>query len=121
MLALILSLLLAAQGATRLPAETGTITGVIKSSSGSPAPGVRVTAQTRPDSPGDALSSASFASLAETDQNGRYRLENIPPGNYFIGAGRMGSQTFYPGTEEMLKGTAITVKASAVISNIDFT
>jgi len=120
MFALILSLLLVAQDATRLPADAGTITGVIKTASGTPAAGVRVTAQARPESPGDVLSSASFASLAETDQSGRYRLENIPPGDYFVGAGRMGSQTFYPGTEEMLKGKAITVKASTLISNIDF-
>src|SRR4029079_19432793 len=94
MFALILSLLLAAQGATRLPADTGTITGVIKTASGTPASGVRVTAQARPEGPADVLSSASFASLAETDQNGRYRLDNVPPGNYYIAAGRMGSQTF---------------------------
>jgi hypothetical protein len=120
MMAWILSLLLAAQGATRLPTDAGTITGVIKTAAGAPATGVRVTAVARPEIPADAIASVSFASLAETDENGRYRLENVPPGNYYVSAGRMDAPTFYPGTQEMSRGTAVSVKTSALISNIDF-
>jgi hypothetical protein len=34
----------------------------------------------RPGQPLDALMMSSMASIAETDSNGAYKLENIPPG-----------------------------------------
>jgi hypothetical protein len=118
MIALILSLLLTAQAQST---QTGVITGVIRTASGQPAAGVRVSAMARPESPADAISSASFATLAQTDENGRYRLEDVPTGNYYISAGRVDLPTFYPGTLELVKGSAVSVKSSGlVISNIDF-
>src|SRR6185436_1279393 len=66
--------------------QTGTITGVIRTPAGTPAPGIRVTAM-RTDMVEDSV--RGMASLAQTDSEGRYRLENVPPGRYYIAAGRV--------------------------------
>ncbi len=75
----------------------------------------------RPSNPVDAASEVSTSSLAQTDEQGRYRLENIPPGIYFITAGRVTLPTYYPGTLDMLKGTTVSIAASAVVTNINIT
>jgi hypothetical protein len=61
----------------------------------------------------------SMASLAETDSTGRYRLENIPPGSYYIAAGRVNLPTYYPGTLELSKGTHVSITSPVTISGID--
>jgi hypothetical protein len=66
MIALFFALTPFAQG-TALQNDNGTIAGVLKTSTGQPAVGVRV---------------AAMASLVTTEEAGRYRLENIPPGRY---------------------------------------
>jgi hypothetical protein len=61
-----------------------------------------------------------MVSLSETDNEGRFVLENVPPGRYYIMAGRIDQPTFFPGTLEGAKGSALTVKAGDRLSNIDF-
>jgi hypothetical protein len=75
----------------------------------------------RPEAVQDLTSLSSFAGLAETDSAGRYRLENIPPGRYYIVAGRVDTPTYFPGAVQVIDGTLITVAASLTISGIDFT
>jgi len=113
-------ILLLGQGIPPLVTDTGTITGVLKTPSGEPAAGIRVSAMTMPENPIDAASASSYAGLTETDDAGRYRLENVAPGLYYIAAGRVSLPTYYPGTIEILKGTAVSVAAKAVVPNIDF-
>src|SRR6185295_5665361 len=120
MISFLLGIILFAQGLPALSTTKGTVTGVLRTAAGEPAAGVRVTALAQPDSVADVALSASFASLAETDENGRYRLEEIPPGRYYIAAGRVDLPTYYPGTLEMSKGTPVSIASSAVVSNIDF-
>ena len=118
---LLLALVLAWQGISGLPSQTGTVTGTVRNPDGKPGSGIRIGAVTRPDSAEDALTSAAIVSLAETDESGRFRLENIPPGRYYISAGRVDLPTYYPGTLYMTDGVAITVAAGAALSGIDFT
>lgn len=82
-----LILLLLMQQAPNGPSEDGVVEGVLKTSAGRPAAGVRVTAVVPPTSD-DTASGAAMASIAQTDAEGRYRLERIPPGQYYIAAGR---------------------------------
>lgn len=117
----LLGFILFIQGIAQAPANTGAITGTVKTASGAPASGVRVSAVARPSNPADAATEASSSSLAQTDEQGRYRLENIPPGSYVIAAGRVNLPTYYPATLDMSKGTAVSVAASAVVSNINIT
>src|SRR5215471_19690446 len=93
--------LLVMQGMPVLAGQSGSISGTLKNAAGMPAAHVRVAAMVRPDSAQDSNSVSSFASLTETDDLGRYRLENVPPGHYYIVAGRVDLPTFFPGKVEM--------------------
>jgi hypothetical protein len=99
------------------PLQTGSVTGVVRTATGAPAAGIRVTAM-RTDAMDDAL--RAMVSLSQTDSTGRYRLENVPAGRYYIAAGRVDLPTFYPGTLDMTQGTAVSISSSAPLSDIDF-
>jgi hypothetical protein len=124
MKAVLLGFILFAQGIAQAPANSGTITGTVRTSAGTPAAGVRVSAIARQSSATlnpDAAAEVSSSSLAQTDDQGRYRLENIPPGSYVIAAGRVTRPTYYPATMDLSKGTVVSVAASAVVGNINIT
>src|SRR6185295_3473657 len=109
--------LLMAQIVPPLASQTGSVTGVVRTAGGAPAAGIRVTAM-RVEAVDDAL--RAMASLAQTDSMGRYRLENVPPGRYYITAGRVDLPTYYPGTLDMTKGSVISISSVALVSDIDF-
>ena len=114
----LLALLYFAQGIP--PQQGGTVTGVLRDAEGKPVPGVRMAAVARPDSIEDAAGGAAMAGLAQTDEQGRYTLENVPPGRYYIAAGRLDLQTYFPGTQTMAEATAVTIPPGATLSGIDF-
>jgi hypothetical protein len=120
MSALLLSLILLTQGIPVAPQQTGTVTGVLKDSDGKPLPGIRMAAVAKPESLAEALASAAMSSIAETDPEGRYKLENVPPGRYFIAAGRLDLQTYFPGTPDIAAAKEVSVTAGATTSGIDF-
>ena len=116
---LLLSILLWLQGIPLQPSQTGTITGVLRTEDGKPAAGVRVAAMPQLDSlQGDA--GPTLSSLAETNAEGRFTLENVPPGRYYIAAGRLDLPTFYPGTQSMALGKSVQVTPGAMVRNIEF-
>jgi FecR protein/Carboxypeptidase regulatory-like domain len=96
--------------------KAGSVTGVVLTSSGQPASGFRVAAM-RADS---VDSFRAMVSLAETDSTGRYQLENVPPGRYYITAGRLDVLTYYPGTLEVNQGLAVLIASATTVSGIDF-
>src|SRR6186713_2710577 len=95
-----------------IQSASGTVTGRIMSAPGVPAVGVRVTAKAVTDAAAPA-SADVFVSIVQTDAAGRYRLENIPAGKYFITAGLVTSPTYYPGTTVLSDGTAIDITAGS--------
>jgi len=121
MIPILFAFALLAQGAPALQSDNGKIAGTLKTSTGVPAIGVRVAAMAVPASLLDAISSGALVSLAETDINGHYRLENIPPGRYYITAGRVDVPTYFPGTPDMSGGAIISITSKAAITGIDFT
>jgi len=112
--------LLMAQGIPTLQGESGTVSGVVRTSAGTPAAGVRVSAMVPPDAGVDAAFAASFSALAQTDDEGRYRLEGIPVGRYYIVAGRVDLPTFYPGTGDMMQARIFSIAPGGALSGIDF-
>jgi hypothetical protein len=104
-------------GQSRVPPQPGTIAGQVVSSNGTPSAGVRVVAIAARKDP----SGAEFvAGLAQTDSAGRYLLEEIPPGRYWIGAGTLQSPVFHPGVPTSSKATVVTVNAGSRITGMDF-
>jgi len=122
---MILAILLAAgsllaQDAPILINQNGSVAGVLRDSSGAPAVGIRVSAMARPDEIKDLAAASSFGSLAETDSAGRFRLENVPPGRYYIVAGRVDAPTYYPGTVQVNEGKVVQVTPGLAVTGIDF-
>jgi hypothetical protein len=99
----------------------------VKLADGSPVAAVRVAAvpapppNIRPTDGQNYYATQNPARIALTDNDGRYRLANVPPGRYFIVAGMVGQATFYPATTDIDAATVVTVTAGATIDAIDMT
>jgi len=120
MIALLLILTWVSQGIPAPPSQTGTVSGTLKTELGAPAVGVRVGAMVRPESATEVSSASALSTIAETDVAGRFRLENVPQGRYYITAGRVDYPTYYPGTQDITAGRVVLVKPGDVITGIDF-
>jgi hypothetical protein len=108
-----MSLLILLQTAA-LPQVMGAIAGRVSSRDGKPASHARVMAI-------DASTAEStLVRITQTDESGRFRMENIPPGRYFIGSGRVDHPSYYPGVSELSAATPVTVTGGASIEGIDF-
>src|SRR5436309_13805621 len=62
----------------------------------------------------------ALVSLAQTDSAGHYRLENVPPGRYYIAAGFIAFPTYYPGVTAQSSAVALQVTAGATLTGKDF-
>ncbi|HET9943064.1 MAG TPA: carboxypeptidase-like regulatory domain-containing protein [Terriglobia bacterium] len=121
MIALLLSIaVMVVQGVPLAPNQGGTVTGLLRTTTGTPAAGVRVSALAKPDEIKDLSQASSLAGIAETDAAGRFRLENIPPGRYYIVAGRIDLPTYYPGVVDANEGVVILVTPGITVPGIDF-
>jgi len=128
-LALNLAFSLLLQGAPtgRGGAAQGAVTGQIQTREGAPAAAVRVAAIPAPPSqsgirPDDGIQyyvPPPPVRVTQTDEQGRYRLANLPPGRYLISAGLVGLATYYPGQIDALRANIVTVTADAP-STVDF-
>src|SRR5215831_8338125 len=98
MVGILLHVLLWIQGIPTLPNQGGTITGTLLTEESRPAANVRIAAMAQPENFTDVSSAASLVSIAETDNLGRFRLENVPAGRYYVVAGRVENPTYFPGT-----------------------
>ena len=119
MIALFLILSFFLQGLPTRAAEDGTVTGTVRDADGRPAVGVRIAA--RPSATEEVKGGVSYVSLAETDAEGRYRLEGIPPGRFVILGGWIELPTYYPGTLEVKDASQVTINPGRTVSGIDFT
>jgi len=116
---LLFAFLLAFQGAAT-PPPPGKVTGILRKGNGMPATGVRISAMPKPETREDVVGFALVA-IAQTDEAGRFRLEDVPPGSYFIVAGRVDRPTYYPAGSDIEKGKLVDVGPGAEVSGIDFT
>jgi hypothetical protein len=116
----ILSLMLLLQGIPIQPSQGGIIAGVLSDAAGQPVPGVRITAVAVPQSLLDPANGSMMGALTESDETGHYLLQDIPPGRYYISAGRLDLPTYFPGTQKMPEAQIITVAAGSIAEGIDF-
>jgi hypothetical protein len=96
--------------------STGAITGLIRTETGAPAAGVRVAAMAASSAPGG----TTLYGIAQTGPDGRYTLEGIPAGRYYIVAGPVQSPIYHPGVDSSANATIVTV-GSTLVPNMDFT
>jgi hypothetical protein len=93
--------------------------GQIFSPAGTPVANLRVAAVEVPNENTALSATLLIAGLVQTDIDGRYRLDGIPPGRYYIMAGRFDDPTYYPGAKTPGTARAITVSDSATLMGID--
>ncbi|HEX5000120.1 MAG TPA: carboxypeptidase-like regulatory domain-containing protein [Terriglobia bacterium] len=68
-----------------IQAKSGSISGVIRQTNGEPARGVRVMAvEASPAGAATATGTVILSSLTETNLEGRYRLQDVPPGEALV-------------------------------------
>jgi hypothetical protein len=96
--------------------RTGSMSGQVKTAKGEARRKVRVAVIAVPNS---GLPSTEIA--VESGADGRFRLENIPAGRYYVLATSIDSPTYYPGTPDVSGAKVVTVQAGAVLEGIDFT
>jgi hypothetical protein len=120
MMSTLAAVLILLQGIILAQSDTGTITGTLRTESGAPAKGVRLAVVASSAASAD-RSGTEMLSIAETDPEGRFVLENIPPGKYVITAGRLSAPTFYPGTADVTRATVLSVTKASTTRSIDFT
>jgi len=99
----------------------GVITGQIRAMDGLPAAKVEVAAVEIEQYGNLNPATAILVSLGQTDAEGRYRLERVPPGRYFITAGLADSPSYFPGVKTRQEARSIAVTPNLVVSGIDFT
>jgi hypothetical protein len=100
--------------------QSGTIEGRVLNIDGTPAASVRVAVQPVGDSAAGAALDPELRNIAETDSDGRYRLEAVPPGEYVVVAGALASPTYHPGVGLRKAAMALTVLSGSALKEIDF-
>jgi hypothetical protein len=100
-------------------AGTGAVTGQVRLISRAAAIGVRVSVMAVADSV-ESNEVTVLDRIAKTDNEGRYRLEGVPPGRYFIVAGDLSAPTYYPGTSLLKDARIVTIAAGSILDAIDF-
>jgi hypothetical protein len=66
------------------------------------------------------IGEGALVSLTQTDSAGRYKLEAIPPGRYYIQAGLVDFPTYYPGVTTTNGARSIQITAGAALEALDF-
>jgi hypothetical protein len=106
---ILLGLILLAQ----TQAGSGTLTGRVLTQEGTPAVNVRVAVMTVDD--------GALSNIAQTDTEGRYRLENVRTGRYYISAGPVGFPTYFPGVDRTGNPTVVNVTPGETRNDLSFT
>jgi len=120
MLGTVFAFILFFQGAPGV--RTGGVAGQLKSIDGAPATAIRVSVipapglTVRPSDGGEYYYRQPAVSTALTDNQGRYRLTNIPPGRYLLVSG----ETYHPTTLDADRATILTVMPDSTLENMDF-
>jgi len=102
----------------------GAVEGVLQNLEGKPAIAVRVVAYKVPGSgnPDDNLNYFDLERpvlTTQTDNDGHFIMQELPPGLYYIMAGTSGQGTYYPGTRDMRAAKKISIASGQLIDGLD--
>ena len=104
------------QGLAVSQAGNGTVAGRLLMADGNPASGMTVVA-----TPATSPSAVYFSHSAQTDSSGNYKIDNVPPGDYFVVFFTPGFPiTHYPGARTSEKASAVKVRGGENVVGIDF-
>jgi hypothetical protein len=95
--------------------RTGAISGQVRASNEEFLRNVRVSVTTIPK-PG--LPSTEIT--VEANADGKYRLDNIPAGQYYVLARFADASTYYPGSIDIAGATIVSIPPGAILEGIDF-
>jgi TonB family protein len=110
----ILSIVVLAAALIQPQSTPAVLSGRLTTPQGDPVSGVRVIALST------AYPRLDISSQTETESNGRFRLDNVPPGEYFIVADPFDFPSYFPGTGNRDDSRRVAVPAGATIGNLDF-
>jgi hypothetical protein len=96
------------------------VTGQIHDKAGAPAASIRVGAVEADPQIGAGTGTPYIARKTQTDADGRYRLDFLPSGRYYIQAGSPDSPSYFPGVAALTEARVVTVVAGETITNNDF-
>src|SRR5262245_8599870 len=117
MLPLLLSILLT----PGISPETGAVAGSLRLHDGKPASGVRVAIMAPLDRGRGAPRGAGMLVIqGQTDAAGKYRLDDVPPGPYYILAGKLDAPIYYPGVSDFAKAKLVDVRAKTLLGDVNF-
>jgi len=114
---LLLAALLLWQAPATTPIVPGAITGRLLSVEGTPASNTRIAAVPVTE---DKTAAPVLEGIVQTSRDGRYRLEGIAPGRYYVFAGLIDLPSYYPGVSSLDRATVITVEPGGTVANVDF-
>lgn len=115
-----LLLLLALAQVPLLQTAGGTLSGTVRTEDGKPAAGIRVAAMAAANLVTGTGDAAALFSITQTDELGRYTLENVPPGRVFVTAGRVDLPTYFPGATSAATAVPIEVTSAVTLKDLDF-
>jgi Carboxypeptidase regulatory-like domain len=101
-------------------AEGGGVAGTVRGTDGTPAARVRVGVMAIPEPGRGVRGAGTLVSQGQTDDDGRFQLQEVPPGRYYIVAGNLKAPTYYPGVPKMDTAKLIEVRAKATVRDINF-
>jgi hypothetical protein len=116
MTSLVLAVAILFQGTAAL--KSGSVSGQIRLTTGQAPDLLRIAAIPASDSP--APEGIVLVGLGQTDSTGRFRLDAIPPGRYYIMAGFVEAPTYYPGVRRLADARIVTVTNEALVDGINF-
>src|SRR5262245_27971251 len=96
-------------------AEEGSVAGTLRVH-GLPATGVRVAVMAPPGpGRGDPRGAGTLVVQGQSDDSGKYRLDGVPPGRYYVVAGGLDAPTYYPGVLQFAAAKVIDVRAKTMV------
>ena len=116
-LASILTAVPFAQNPTPANLQLGSIAGILQTIDGKPAANVRISAMSADSNP---QTGTALLNIVQTDASGRYKLENVRPGRYYVVAGLVDLPSYFPGVNKQDAATLVTVGAQEAVTGIDF-